>query len=199
MIRHRRLAVRLASMIIGASLVLAPTRALAVGAGEVEFQCTAFFPSFPSEGENGYCGDGVIDGAAQVSASGVFGPSGRPYVVAGLRPTTALFSYSARCVGAGLLPLFWTVDGTAIVDELPAFANGEPTSAHLQVSFRATVMGNDMTIVAQPTFTFLNGGSVTGIGRGLGEVFPILTAGNHCPEGGAMTALVQGELDLELL
>lgn len=175
----------------------APGTAQAAGAGGVTFACTAFLPSFPADnGTGGSCAPGNdlvagVDGPSVAVAALAGAVGGAPYAIAGPGSLNATnISYSEGCV-AGEPPLTGNADGHAVAT-ITGPAGGTLTTDFTwqRIGVVAVISANNFTVdpVVGPT----DGPSNTGVGVAAFE--PILGAGNLCPTGGSLPALVEGEL-----
>ena len=184
--------------IVGAVAVAALVGAFAAPAGATvtgatAFNCRAHLPAFPTaSGSGGSCNAVVGPNALGVGAG--LDDNGDPYVAAGLANFSAsIDSYSEGCTANGLPPALGTASGSASASGLTVLPDN--ASGTLSIgSFGWTRVGLVAIVQTSPATITWSGGSATAAQGGLAAAAfaPILGAGNVCPEGSPLDALVVG-------
>lgn len=191
--RYARIAAALC--VVAGTIMSAPAPAAASTSGAIVFVCEVYFSSYPAPGGTATCGGGSVS-RAQASISGI-ASDGEPYLVAGLGFPSLSFSHGQACV-AGEPALLGTMFGAMTISDVPALHKGSLTTASISLPFSATVVGTDITFtISDPRITFGSGGGAAGsAGAGNGAYVPLIGPGNRCPQGGPMSAVMQGEIAL---
>lgn len=210
----KRFTTILAVMAVAAAIVVPATPASATASGGFVFECVASLPAFPSSTPNtpgGTCGNGTVAGQA-VDSSVVGTVSGltsanAPYVatpdLGAAEQFHAEFTYSEECVGAGGVqepPLAGVANGTAFI-EVEINSTEFTGKGTIEADFSWTRVGLNAAIVVENVRVKRDDSGATiatntvGNAAGVAEAtfVPFLTAGNTCPDGDPIDALVVGQ------
>ena len=190
---RRRLLIGILTTVLLA-FMSAPAQASATG--HVNFECEAYFPTWPTPISTGRCNSGFPIQSAEVQMVGLDNSS-LPYVVAGLGEFNSDFSYSTACI-ATEPPLVWNANGQMAVLDVDAVRGGIVTSADLGWPFTITGIGSHVIILGGPVgISFRSGGTAQSVapGGGEGSLVAVTTLNNVCPQGGELHGVIVGHVD----
>lgn len=183
--------------LVAVALLVPAAPASATATGSITFECTARFPAWPTGDGAGTCGPGTGPSAAVVALAGVDALGGE-YTVYGTTPFNAAFNYNEGCLGP--VPVTGAANGHAFIGNLAATRGTRHLLATVEADFTWVRLGTTGAItVTNVVIEFSDGAWATGsVGTGYAEMAPLLSADNTCPFGGSLTAVIAGEVTLDL-